>query len=143
MTAFKMVSELWICYYIYTRYLIHVKYCAHLWSEKDVSYDKKFVFTNMSLKDTIGFLSEEMYIYMLYIYVYLKLKPIWKQSVFKKLLFKLITECKFCDYRKIKRVDSVSMWRTLSVIFRLFHEQNRKRRWITNKTEILRTIPWC
>ena len=78
-----------------------------------------------------------------YIYVYLKLKPIWKQSVFKKLLFKLITECKFCDYRKIKRVDSVSMWRTLSVIFRLFHEQNRKRRWITNKTEILRTIPWC
>ena len=44
--------------------------------EQDVSYDVESLFTNISFKDTVDFLWEE-------IYVQKKLEPVWKQSVFK------------------------------------------------------------
>ena len=56
--------------------------------EEDVSYDVESLFTNISLKDTIDFICEEIYIHK-------KLEPISKKSAFKKLLYKLITECIF------------------------------------------------
>ena len=78
--------------------------------EQDVSYDVESLFTNISFKDTVDFLWEE-------IYVQKKLEPVWKQSVFKKLLYKLTTQCTFSATGKLpKQVDSVSMGGTLSVI---------------------------
>ena len=51
------------------------------------------------------------------IYVYKKLEPICKQSIFKKLLYKLTTECTFSATGKLrKEVDGVSMGGTFSVI---------------------------
>ena len=51
------------------------------------------------------------------IYVYKKSEPICKQSIFKKLLYKLTTECTFSATGKLrKEVDGVSMGGTFSVI---------------------------
>ena len=78
--------------------------------EEDVSYDGESLFTNIPTKDTIDFICEE-------IYVQKKLEPICKQSIFKKLLYKLTTECTFRAIGKFwKEVDGVSMGGTLSVI---------------------------
>ena len=73
--------------------------------EQDVSYDVESLFTNISFKDTVDFLWEE-------IYVQKKLEPVWSQSIFKKLLYKLTTQCTF----------SAKERHTLSNTFRLFHE---------------------
>ena len=64
--------------------------------EEDVSYDVESLFTNISLKDTINFICEE-------IYVHKKLEPISKKSAFKKLLYKLITECIFNATGKLEK----------------------------------------
>ena len=85
--------------------------------EEDVSYDVESLFTNTPLKDTIDFICEE-------VYVHKKLEPICKKSIFKKLLYKLTTECTFRCYRK---TSETSRWRiygrhTLGNTFRLFHE---------------------
>ena len=78
--------------------------------EEDVSYDVESLFTNIPIKDTIDFICEE-------IYVHKKLEPICKKSIFKKLLYKLTTECKFSATGKLqKQVDGVSVRVTLSVI---------------------------
>ena len=71
--------------------------------EEDVTYDVESLFTNIPVKDTIDFICEE-------IYVHKKLEPICKQSIFKKLLYKLTTECTFSAIGKLwKQVDGVSM----------------------------------
>ena len=54
--------------------------------EEDVSFDVESLFTNISMKDTIDFIREE-------INVHKKLKPICKTSIFKKLLCKHTTKC--------------------------------------------------
>ena len=78
--------------------------------EEGVSYDVESLFTNIPIKDTIDFICEE-------IYVHKKLEPICKKSIFKKLLYKLTTECKFSATGKLqKQVDGVSVRVTLSVI---------------------------
>ena len=78
--------------------------------EEGVSYDVESLFTNIPIKDTIDFICEE-------IYVHKKLEPICKKSIFKKLLYKLTTECKFSATGKLqKQVDGVSVGVTLSVI---------------------------
>ena len=56
--------------------------------EEDVSYDVKSLFTNIPIKNVIDFICEE-------IYVHKKLEPIYKESIFKKLLYKLTMECTF------------------------------------------------
>ena len=78
--------------------------------EEGVSYDVESLFTNIPIKDTIEFICEE-------IYVHKKLEPICKKSIFKKLLYKLTTECTFSATGKLqKQVDGVSVRVTLSVI---------------------------
>ena len=80
-----------------------------------ISEDEEDVINIPIKDDTIDFICEE-------IYVHKKLEPIFKQSIFKKLL---TTECTFSALEKIpKQVNSVFMGSTLSVIntFRLFHE---------------------
>ena len=78
--------------------------------EEDVSYDVESLFTNIPIKDTIDFICEE-------VYVHKKLEPIFKISIFKKLLYKLTTKCTFSAAGKLqKQVDGVSMGGTLSVI---------------------------
>ena len=78
--------------------------------EEGVSYDVESLFTNIPIKDTIDFICEE-------IYVHKKLEPICKKSIFKKLLYKLTTECKFSATGKLQtQVDGVSVRVTLSVI---------------------------
>ena len=56
--------------------------------EEDVIYDVESLFTNIPINEAIDFICGE-------IYNSKKLKPIWKQSIFKKLLHKLATECTF------------------------------------------------
>ena len=78
--------------------------------EEGVSYDVESLFTNIPIKDTIDFICEE-------IYVHKKLEPICKKSIFKKLLYKLTTECTFSAIGKLrKEVDGVFVGVTLSVI---------------------------
>ena len=77
--------------------------------EEDVSFDVESLFTNIPIKDTIDFICEE-------IYVHKKLEPICNKSIFKKLLYKLTTECAFSVTGKLqKQVGGVSMGGTLSV----------------------------
>ena len=77
--------------------------------EEDISYDVESLFTNISIKETIGFICDE-------IYNRKKLKPICKQSIFNKLLYKFTTECTFSLTGKLrKQIDGVAMGDTLSV----------------------------
>ena len=50
--------------------------------EEYFSYAVESLFTNIPLKDTIHFICEEMYVHK-------KLEPIYKKSIFTKLLYKL------------------------------------------------------
>ena len=56
--------------------------------QEDVSYDVESLFTNIPINETTDFICDEIYIHK-------KLQPICKQSIFKKLLLKLTTECTF------------------------------------------------
>ena len=77
--------------------------------EEDVSYDVETLFTNIPIKETIDCICDE-------IYNRKKLKPICKQSIFKKLLYKFTTECTFSITGKLrKQIDGVAMGDTLSV----------------------------
>ena len=97
-----------ICYYNtqdFPSMLNHVP----ISEDEYVSYNVKSLFTNITIKDTIDFICEE-------IYVHKKLEPICKNSIFKKLLHKLAKECTFSATGKLrKQVDGVSMGGTLSV----------------------------
>ena len=53
--------------------------------EEDVSYNVESLFTNIPIKESIDFICDEIYNRKM-------LKPICKQSFFKKLLYKLTTE---------------------------------------------------
>ncbi|XP_066926368.1 uncharacterized protein [Clytia hemisphaerica] len=79
--------------------------------EEEVSYDVESLFTSVPIKDTIDFICTE-------IYTENKLKPICKESIFRKLLLKLTTECIFTANEKLyKQTDGVSMGGPLSVVF--------------------------
>ena len=78
--------------------------------EEDVSYDVESLFTNIPINETIDFICDEIYIHK-------KLQPICKRSIFKKLLLKLTTECKFSVNEQLfKQIDVFSMGGTLSVV---------------------------
>ena len=62
--------------------------------EEYVSYGVESLFTNITMKDTIDFICEE-------IYVHKKLEPISINSIFKKLLYKLTPECTFSATGKL------------------------------------------
>ena len=56
--------------------------------EKDISYDAKSLFTNITVKETIDYIIDQ-------IYVQKSLTTICRNLIFTRLLFKLATECKF------------------------------------------------
>ena len=77
--------------------------------DEDVSYNVECLFTDIPVKETTDFICDE-------IYNHKKLKPICKQSIFKKLLNKLTTECTFSVAGKLgKQIDGVAMSGTLSL----------------------------
>jgi len=79
-------------------------------NEEYVSYDVESLFTNIPLKETIEFILEE-------IYDNHKITPICSRLVFKRLLFKLTTECTFIFNKKFYRqTDGCAMGGPLSVI---------------------------
>ena len=55
---------------------------------EDVSYDVESLFTNIPVKETIGYILHK-------IYVDKSIKPFCKKSIFKRLLVKLTKECVF------------------------------------------------
>ena len=79
--------------------------------EEDVSYDVESLFTNIPVRETIDYILDQ-------IYNQHKLKPMCKKSIFKKLLYKLTTECTFSANNSLyKQVDGVTMGGPLSVVF--------------------------
>ena len=77
--------------------------------EEDVSYDGESRFTNIPIKETMDFICDEMFNRK-------KLKPIYKQSSFKKLPHKLKTECTFSITGRLrKQLDGLAIGGTLSV----------------------------
>ena len=83
---------------------------VELSEDEDVSYDVESLFTNIPINKTIDFICDEIYIHK-------KLQPICKRSIFKKLLLKLTTECKFSVNEQLfKQIDVFSMGGTLSVV---------------------------
>ena len=78
--------------------------------EEDGSYDIESLFTNIPINETIDFICDEIYIHK-------KLQPVYKHSIFEKLLLKLTTECTFSINEQLcKQIDGVSMGGTLSVV---------------------------
>ena len=83
--------------------------------EQYVSYDVDCLFTNILLKETIDYILEE-------IYVNGKMKPICSKLIFRRLLYKLTTECKFeVNTKFFKQIDGCSMGGPLSVTLSDFH----------------------
>ena len=77
--------------------------------EEYVSYDVDSLFKNIPLKETIDDILEE-------IYVNGKMKPICSKLIFKRLLYKLTTECIFqLNMKFFKQIDGCSMGGPLSV----------------------------
>ena len=78
--------------------------------EQYVSYDVDSLFTNIPLKETINHILDE-------IYDNKKLQPICNRLIFKRLLYKLTTDCTFQFNQKFyKQTDGCSMGGPLSVI---------------------------
>ena len=83
--------------------------------EEYVSYDVDSLFTNIPLKDTIDYIVEE-------IYVNRKMKPICSMLKFKRLLYKLTTECTSQFNTKFfKQIAGCSMGGPLSVTLSDIH----------------------
>ena len=79
--------------------------------EEDVSYDVESLFTNIPVSETIDYIINQ-------IYVHKKLKPICNKLIFRRLLIKLSTECKFTfDNKFYKQIDGCTMGGPLSVTF--------------------------
>ena len=103
--------------------------------EEDVSYNVESLFTNIPIKETINFICDE-------IYNRKKLEPICKESIFKKLPYKLTTECTFSVAGRLwKQIDGVATGGTLSVtLLDFFYEQDGKRCCYPPQTEVLLSV---
>ena len=83
--------------------------------EEYVSYDVVSLFTNIPLKDTIEYILDQVYNVKV-------IKPFCKKAIFKRLLYKLTTECTFqFNSRFLKQTDGCSMGGPLSVILADIH----------------------
>ena len=101
--------------------------------EKDVSYEVESLFTNISMKETIDFVHDENLNNK-------NLKPIRKQYIFKKLLYKLTTECRFTVTGRLhKQIDGAAMDGTVSVTLSVYKEDGKGCRYPFH-TEILLSI---
>ena len=71
--------------------------------KEDVSYDVQSLFTNIPIKETINYVTEQ-------IYVHKKLTLICLKLIFRRLLLKLATECNFkFNSRFFKQADGCTM----------------------------------
>ena len=83
--------------------------------EEYISYDVDSLLTNFPLKETIDYILEE-------IYVKGKMKAICSKLIFKRLLYKLTTECIFqLNMKFFKQIDGCSMGGPLSVTLSDIH----------------------
>ena len=80
-------------------------------NEEYVSYDVESLFTNIPLKETIDYIIHKIYNEKL-------LKPICKKLIFKRLLYKLTTDCTIQSNQSFyKKVDGCAMgWSFISNI---------------------------
>ena len=84
-------------------------------NEEYVSYDVESLFTNIPLKETIDYIIHKIYNEKL-------LKPICKKLIFKRLLYKLTTDCKIQFNQSFyKQIDGCAMGGPLSVILADIH----------------------
>ena len=79
--------------------------------EEIVSYDVESLFTNIPIKETIDYICNE-------IYRNNAIEPMCKESIFRKLLYKLSSECVFSvNNQLIKQIDGCPMERPISVVY--------------------------
>ena len=74
-------------------------------------YDVEYLFANIPIKDTIEYITEQ-------IYANKKLKPICSKVIFKSLLLKLTTDCIYTfNHKFYKQIDGCTMGGPLWVTF--------------------------
>ena len=79
--------------------------------EGDVCYDVKSLFTNIPIKDTIEYITEQ-------IHTHNKLKPICSKLIFKRLSLRLATECTYTfNHMFFKENNGCTLGGPLSVTF--------------------------
>ena len=79
--------------------------------KKDASYDVESLFSNISIEETINYITEQ-------IHVHKKLMPICSKLIFQRLLIKFATECTFkFNSRFFKQTDGCTMREPLSITF--------------------------
>ena len=84
-------------------------------NEEYVSYDVESLFTNIPLKETIDYIIHKIYNEKL-------MKPICKKLIFKRLLYKLTTDCTIQFNQSFyKQIDGCAMGGPLSVILADIH----------------------
>ena len=84
-------------------------------NEEYVSYDVESLFTNIPLKETIDYIIHKIYNLKL-------MKPISKKLIFKRLLYKLTTDCMIQFNQSFyKQIDGCTMGGPLSVILADIH----------------------
>ena len=71
--------------------------------EGDVCYDVKSLFTNIPIKDTIEYITEQ-------IHTHNKLKPICSKLIFKRLSLRLATECTYTFNHMFFKEIMVARW---------------------------------
>ena len=79
--------------------------------EEIVSYDVESLFTNIPIKETINYICDE-------IYRNNAIEPMCKKSIFRKLLYKLSSQCIFSvNNQLLKQIDGCPMGGSISVVF--------------------------
>ena len=79
--------------------------------EEIVSYDVESLFTNIPIKETIDYICDEIYRNNV-------IEPICKKSIFRKLLYKLSSQCVFSvNNQLIKQIDGCPMGGPIPVVF--------------------------
>ena len=103
--------------------------------EEDVSFNVESLFTNIPVKEITEFICDEVYNRK-------KVQPVCKESIFKKLLYKITTECTFSLTGKLrKQIDGVVIGGTLSVTLSgCFMNKMEKRCCYPSQTEVLLSI---
>ena len=81
-----------------------------LQDDEDVSDDVESLFTNIPIKETIIYITEN-------IYAHKKLIPICSKLIFRRLLIKLATECNFKFNSRFLKKWMVVLWEDHYLLF--------------------------
>ena len=102
--------------------------------KEEVSYDVESLFTSVPINPTINHICDK-------IYRIKKLDPIFKESIFRKLLLKITTDCIFTANNKLyKQIDGVAMGGPLSVVFTGCFMNQMEQKVSTQQTTVLQTL---